>query len=106
MSQSTTFTTDELGMIVRDIFLGAGLTPEQAGPVAEVIVALDPTVARLIDHIEVASIDRITLALRDGRQVRWGSAEQSEEKARVLLALLKQQARVYDVSVPGLPTTK
>ena len=39
MSQSTTFTTDELGMIVRDIFLGAGLTPEQAGPVAEVIVA-------------------------------------------------------------------
>ena len=39
MSQSTTFTTDELGVIVRDIFLGASLTPEQAGPVAEVIVA-------------------------------------------------------------------
>lgn len=39
MSQTTTFTLDALHAIVRDIFLGAGLTPEQAGPVAEVIVA-------------------------------------------------------------------
>lgn len=39
MSHTTTFTTDELGAIVRDIFLRAGLTPEQAGPVADVIVA-------------------------------------------------------------------
>jgi cell division protein FtsQ len=45
--------------------------------------------------------------LRDGRQVLWGSAEQSELKARVLPELLAaQRAQVYDVSVPESPITR
>ncbi|HJQ04793.1 MAG TPA: FtsQ-type POTRA domain-containing protein [Nocardioides sp.] len=73
---------------------------------AKVAASLPPEVAKLVDHIEVATIDRIQLSLRDGRQVLWGSAEESTAKAKVLLALLKTKAHSIDVSVPGLPTTR
>ena len=53
------------------------------------------------------SVDQITLRLRDGREVLWGSADQSAEKAEVLAGLLaaRPKASGYDVSVPGMPTT-
>lgn len=79
---------------------------------AAVVSALDDEVSAMVDDVEVASVDRIRLRLRDGREVRWGSADASEEKARVLLAFLNaeesgdaQPSQVYDVSVPGRPTT-
>jgi cell division protein FtsQ len=72
---------------------------------ARVVAALPGDVSRRIDHVEVSTVDQISLALRDGREVVWGSAEGSEEKAAVLVALLRQPGRVYDVSVPGQPTT-
>ena len=72
---------------------------------AAVAGALEPAFLATVDHLEVATVDQITLVLRDGRIVKWGSAEQSEEKAEVLSALLSRQAEVYDVSVPGSPTT-
>lgn len=72
---------------------------------ADVVSSLPDTVARIVDHVKVETVDRITLALRDGRSVVWGSAEDSEQKALVLTALLRQKAEVYDVSVPGQPTT-
>jgi cell division protein FtsQ len=73
------------------------------------VVALLPVVLqRAIDHVEVESIDRISLFLRDKREVQWGSATKSVDKARVLAALLKAvpQASQYDVSSPGHPTTR
>ncbi len=70
-----------------------------------VAAALPAEVADLVDHLEIETIDRISLRLEDGRLVRWGSSDASPEKAEVLLALLQQDARVYDVSVPGQPTT-
>lgn len=73
--------------------------------VAQVVSALPEDLAATVDHVEVETVDRITLVLRDGRLVRWGSAAQSEEKAAVLAALLGEDAREYDVSVPGTPTT-
>lgn len=75
---------------------------------AEVVAALDPAVVRRVDHIEVDTADEILLALRDGKQVTWGSAEQSDDKAEVLLDLLDARpgAQSYDVSVPGLPATR
>ena len=69
-------------------------------------VRLDGEVVELLDHVAVRTVDEITLHLRDGRLVRWGSADQSEDKAAVLLQLLKRKATTYDVSVPGAPTTK
>lgn len=73
---------------------------------AKVAAALPPAVARLVDHIQVDTIDRIELSLRGGRTVLWGSSEESTAKAKVLLDLLKTHARRIDVSVPGLPTTR
>jgi cell division protein FtsQ len=49
--------------------------------------------------------DDVTLRLRDGAQVRWGSADEAELKARVLAGLLQVRASSYDVSAPLLPTT-
>lgn len=74
---------------------------------ADVVASLDPAVAKLVDHIEVDTADEIRLALGDDRIVEWGSADLSEEKARVLLDLLdaRPDAGTYNVSVPSLPTT-
>lgn len=79
---------------------------EALAEVAGVIAALPDDLAARVDHVEVATIDQIQLVLRDGRRVEWGSAERSEEKARVLPALLQQDGQVFDVSVPGTPTTR
>lgn len=72
---------------------------------ALVIEALPAEISRRVDHVEVATIDQISLVLRDGRDVVWGSAEESEAKAEVLAGLLEQPGHTFDVSVPGQPTT-
>ena len=72
---------------------------------AAVIAVPAPDLAGRVDHVEVETVDRITLVLRDGRTVMWGSADESPEKATVLARLLQQKAEKYDVSVPGRPTT-
>lgn len=73
--------------------------------VASVVQSLEPAVARRVDHVEVASLDAIALALRDGARVQWGSAEDSALKGEVLTALMQVPAGTYDVSVPQAPTT-
>ena len=74
---------------------------------ATVVSALPKDLASRVDHVEVATVDQITLVMRDQRQVLWGSAEQSELKAEVIDRLLAAvQAPVYDVSVPGNPTSR
>ncbi len=72
---------------------------------ATVAGALEPAFLATVDHLEVESVDQIWLVLRDDRIVLWGNAEQSGEKSEVLSALLSREAKVYDVSVPGSPTT-
>ncbi len=72
---------------------------------AAVVSSLPQDLAGRVDHVEVETVDRITLVLRDDRTVMWGSADESPEKAAVLARLLQQDARKYDVSVPGRPTT-
>lgn len=73
---------------------------------AAVVSALPDDLAARVDHLAVETIDRITLVLRDGRQVLWGSADESELKATVLDRLLAEagDARSFDVSVPAQPT--
>ncbi|HYH34309.1 MAG TPA: FtsQ-type POTRA domain-containing protein [Nocardioides sp.] len=71
---------------------------------AGVVAALPDEIAGRVDHVEVSTVDQISLELHDGRTVVWGSAEESDLKARVLGALLEEPARTYDVSVPGYPT--
>ncbi|GGO69655.1 cell division protein FtsQ/DivIB [Nocardioides deserti] len=72
---------------------------------AAIVAVLPGDLAAKVDHVEVRTVDQVSLALRDGRTVRWGSADASEQKAQVLAGLLAaQQAPIYDVSVPGQPT--
>lgn len=74
---------------------------------AQVVGSLPTQLAARVEYVDVATIDRISLHLRDGRTIVWGSAEDSTEKAEVLAALLpaSPEAATYDVSVPGRPTT-
>lgn len=74
---------------------------------ATVVSALPDDLVTRVDHVEVATVDQITLVMRDERQVLWGSAEESELKAQVIDRLLAaEKAQVYDVSVPGNPTVR
>ena len=96
---------DEDGVVFRDfkapppdlprVQTSSGATSESLREAAAVVSALPDDLA-----------PRIELALRDGRTVVWGSAEDSAQKAEVLEVLLGQEASVYDVSVPSNPTTR
>jgi cell division protein FtsQ len=83
-----------------------GTTSAALKEAAKVIAALPQELSLLVDHVQVASVDQISLVLKDGRTVVWGSSDQSDTKATVLATLLASvQAQVYDVSVPAKPVT-
>ncbi|WP_367136715.1 cell division protein FtsQ/DivIB [Saccharothrix sp. HUAS TT1] len=46
----------------------------------------------------------VRLALSGGREVRWGSSDDSPRKAAVLDVLMTRKGSVFDVSSPELPT--
>jgi cell division protein FtsQ len=73
---------------------------------ARVAGAMPASLARKVAFVEVRTVDTIALVLHSGRMVRWGSADGSADKARVLALLLKQKASLYDVRVPGQPIIK
>jgi cell division protein FtsQ len=83
-----------------------GTTSAALKEAAKVIAALPQELSLLVDHVQVTTVDKISLVLKDGRTVVWGSADQSDTKAVVLATLLAGvQASVYDVSVPSHPAT-
>lgn len=73
---------------------------------AAVVASLPADLARKVDHVEVATVDQISLVLRDDRTVLWGSADESDLKAEVLGPLLSRPGQTYDVSVPGQSTVR
>ena len=73
---------------------------------ATVAGSLPRPLAAKVAYVEVHTVDTISLQLRDGRTVRWGSADSSGDKARVLAVLLRQKAALIDVSVPGQPVIR
>jgi cell division protein FtsQ len=83
-----------------------GTSAEALREAALVISALPESLTLLVDYVHVVTVDEISLFLKDGRQVVWGSADDSETKARVAIDLLQTvDTAVYDVSVPTQPTT-
>lgn len=106
---------DEEGVVFRDyrrappglprVETSIGATAEALREAAKVISALPDSLTLIVDHVRVETVDQISLVLKDGRVVIWGSAADSETKAEVLEELLKTPAKVYDVSVPSRPTT-
>lgn len=83
-----------------------GARPEALGEAASVVSTLPSVISRRVDFVEVRTVDEISLVLKDGRRVEWGSATDSAAKARVLAVLLERKASIYDVSVPAQPTTR
>jgi cell division protein FtsQ len=83
-----------------------GTTSAALKEAAKVVAALPQSLSLIVDHVQVTTVDQISLVLKDGRTVVWGSADQSDTKADVLAVLLSTvQASQYDVSVPSKPTT-
>ena len=84
-----------------------GTTSAALQEAAKVISALPEDLTLMVDHVDVQSVDKISLVLKDGRTVVWGSADESETKAEVLAVLLQTgtDVKVFDVSVPSKPTT-
>lgn len=70
-----------------------------------VLASIPADLARRVVAVAATTRDDVTLTLRSGDLVRWGSAEQPEFKAQVLAALMNRKADVYDVAAPELPTT-
>jgi cell division protein FtsQ len=108
---------DEDGVVFRDyktappglprVVTTSGTTSDALKEAAEVVSALPQELTLIVDHVQVTSVDKISLVLKDGREVIWGSADESATKAEVLATLLATvQAQVYDVSVPSKPTTR
>ena len=93
---------DDLPLVRTDPRVGTDALAE-AGRVA---AALPPALAGRVDHLQVASVDKITLHLKGGVTILWGNADQSEAKAEVVEVLLKRKVSQIDVSVPGRPTTR
>jgi cell division protein FtsQ len=77
---------------------------------ADVLGELLPWLARQVAEVTVASVPagppQVTLSLRDGKTVQWGSAGNAAQKNRELSVLLPGQARYVDVSAPGTAVTR
>ncbi|MDD7384289.1 MAG: FtsQ-type POTRA domain-containing protein [Actinomycetaceae bacterium] len=58
-----------------------------------------------VSSVHVSASRQITLNLAGGRTVKWGTAQDSEKKARILGVLMSVDATVYDVSLPDAPAT-
>ena len=86
--------------------VAASTRGEALAEAAEVVDSLPADLAARVDYIAVGTVDSIRLRLRNGREIFWGSADDSAEKAAVVEVLLRQDASVYDVSAPGQPTIR
>lgn len=67
---------------------------------------LPPALDVQVETVRAEGPSQISLTLRDGRTVLWGSSEDGERKSAVVLPLLTQPGTVFDVSSPSLVTVK
>ena len=88
------------------IRMGERTRTDALAEAATVAGSLPASIGAKVRYVEVRTVDTISLTLRSGRIVRWGSADQSVDKARVLAVLLGQKASFFDVSVPGQPVIR
>ena len=103
----------------------SGDDPKTSVEFRTISTALSAMPSELLAQVKEASAtstSSITLTLRDNTTVQWGTAEESELKAKVLLSLRQaiakraqeesssgaqtQKVTVYDVSAPRVPVTR
>lgn len=80
--------------------------PRLVRDLGTVLRALPESLLKRVKVLVANTPDSISLELSDGDTIVWGSAEQSELKAQVVVALMRRNATVYDVSSPSNPTTR
>jgi len=84
--------------------------PRAMTAVLVVLKQIPADLAAEVAGVAAANRDAVTLTLRDGAVVEWGSADQSALKAAVLTTLRASPTsvgvRVFDVSAPTLPITR
>ena len=77
---------------------------------AGVLAELEPWLARQVAQVRAAPVtagpEQVTLNLRDGKTVRWGSTDNAAQKNRELSILLSGKVHEIDVSAPGAVVTK
>jgi len=77
---------------------------------AAVLAELQPGLARQVAEVRAAAVpagpEQVTLSLRDGKTVQWGSAGDAAQKNRELSILLPGRVSDVDVSTPGTVVTK
>lgn len=102
-----------------------GGDPQHSDEFRTISTALSAMPAELLAQVKEASAtstSSITFTLRDSTTVQWGTAQESELKAKVLLSLRQavaqraqedassgaqaQKVTVYDVSAPRVPVTR
>jgi cell division protein FtsQ len=74
--------------------------------VATVAAQLPPAVRKRIRSVQALDSSAITLLMRDGRVVHWGSSADTVRKAELLPALLRQSNDMIDLSDPTQPFTR
>ncbi|MEP7021248.1 MAG: FtsQ-type POTRA domain-containing protein [Pseudonocardiales bacterium] len=74
--------------------------------VATVAASLTPALLAQVASVQAFDRTAITLLLGDRRVVRWGSAERSADKARILPVLLAQPGTQFDVTNPDQVVTR
>ncbi len=72
----------------------------------QVLQDLPPTLRGPLRIVRAASPSSVTLVLAGGRQVIWGSPEQTTLKVQATMALLKLPGRTFDVSRPSVVTRR
>lgn len=82
--------------------------PDNRGAHARGVIAawtaLSEDIRQRVGTVTVAN-HQMTMALQDGRQVRWGTLTDETLKAKVLQVLMQRDAKIYDVSSPTSPVT-
>ncbi|HEY0934433.1 MAG TPA: FtsQ-type POTRA domain-containing protein, partial [Trebonia sp.] len=77
---------------------------------AAVLAELQPSLARQVAKVSAAPVaagtEQVTLSLRDGKTVVWGSPGNAAQKNRELAVLLPGDAKHIDVSSPGTVVTR
>ncbi len=84
--------------------VAAGDRPLRAA--SDVLEQMPAELRAQVAGTEALTQDSVTLTLRSGSTVVWGSGEDGARKAAVLTVLLQTPAEVYDVSAPGTPVTR
>jgi cell division protein FtsQ len=102
---------DATGAVIRNVATIEGDLPivratgDGVGAAVAVARELPEEIRRKVVGIEASTRNDVTLLLRNGSEVMWGSAQDGAFKAKVLQTLFQVDAKYYDVSAPGVPAT-